>query len=169
MLQLTWYQQVILDSQFNFFFCITGRWHTPIYATQTTPSESCLSSSLQLRSLNTHLSCIHLILIPVEDIAQSSELLSNTSAYIINISPNLPPKYCRNIMKINPRFPDPPPLSYLLLSPSSTPSSVHSSEGWERRINTLPSKSTLGMTDGQMQEGRKGGGVRLKEKKSEIS
>lgn len=55
-------------------------------------------------------------------------------------------------MKSDARVPDPPP------PPSSTSSSVHSSEGWEGRINTLPPKSTLGMIDGQMQEGRKGGG-----------
>ncbi|CAB1414391.1 unnamed protein product [Pleuronectes platessa] len=37
--------------------------------------------------------------------------------------------------------------------PSSTPSSVQSSERWDGGINTLPPKPTLGMMDGQMQEG----------------
>lgn len=61
-------------------------------------------------------------------------------------------------MKTNLRVPDPHPLPFLLLSPSSPSSSVRSGEGWERRINTLPPQSTLGMIDGQMQEGRKEGG-----------
>lgn len=97
------------------------------------------------------------------DIAQSGELLSNKSAYIIkNISPNLPQNTAEILWKPIQSSPDPPLLPYLLLSPSSASSSVHSSEGWERRINTLPPKSTLGKTDGQMQEGRKGGGGEIK-------
>lgn len=164
MLPLTQYQQVILEPGLNFFYFYSFLHNRP------TQIYSCSHQKLFIISLQLlHLhpctptsaaptSSSHLVKI------QPSGLFSNTSAYITsNISPSLPHNTLKILWKPIQGSPTlcPPPL---LPSSSSTSSSVYSSEWWERRINTLPPKSTLGMIDGQMQEGRKGGGGEIKGK-----
>lgn len=132
------------------------------------PSLTCLGSDLQLLPVPppTHtLPCITLV--PVEAVTYRRVNLHTLLVIPLHFSHNATEILWKVIWG---PLPFTPPSSLLLSSssssPSSTPSSVQRSERWDGGINTLPPKPTLGMIDGQMQEGSGGGGERwrLKER-----
>lgn len=142
-----------------------------------THTLSCLSSYLQLlplHSAHTHSppQQLQLILVPVAGIKAVTYRPVN-----LHTLPVMPLHFSNNAAEILWKViwgplpsTHPPPL--LLLpspSPSSTSSSVQRSERWDGGINTLPPKPTLGMIDGQMQEGSGGGEGEIKGEKSEGS